>query len=102
MQSTAGGKPEPLVVCGLQYTAPRRRGWTDQTVVHPFSSERGRMAFSNVSAVLTNSSVVTVTIPTTDYAASRVYVQNVVQNGGFWGNDRNYYPIGGVLSLTVS
>jgi hypothetical protein len=55
-----------------------------------------------ITAVLTNSTTVTTSLTSSDYASARQAVQNIMKNGGFWDSNNVFYPISGIQSLAVS
>ena len=61
------------------------------------------MAFSTATIYLSNTSSVTLTMSTKDYAGAKQFVENFVQTGGAWDDTGfSFFPAGQILSVTVS
>ena len=45
---------------------------------------------------------VTMTLPTADWPDAKTAVQNIPRNGGFFGDDGNYYPSSAILKIAIS
>jgi len=60
------------------------------------------MAGSTLTVTLTNSSSVTVTLPTADWPDAKTFIQQIPKSGGIFADDGAYYLASAIQKVVIS